>query len=43
MKGELGEQITKEFFGRNAKTHSYLKDNSDEDEKRKTQKSVSQR
>ena len=35
MKDELSGQIMKEFFGLRAKTHSYLKDNNDEDKKSK--------
>ena len=29
MKGELGRQIMKEFFGLRATTYSYLKENND--------------
>ena len=35
IKDDLGEQIRKEFVGLRAKTHSYLKDNSDKDKKTK--------
>ena len=35
MRDDLGRQIMKEFVGLRAKTHSYLKDNNDEDKKRK--------
>ena len=35
MRDDLGGQIMKEFVGLRAKTHSYLKDNNDEDKKRK--------
>ena len=41
MKDELDGQIMKEFVGLRAITHSYLKENNDEDiKKKKTQKSV---
>ena len=40
MKNELGGQIMKEFVGLRAKTYSYLKDNNDEDKKRKRHKKV---
>ena len=33
MRDELGGQIMKQFVGLRAKTHSYLKDNNDEDKK----------
>ena len=33
MKGELGEQIMKEFVGLRVKTYSYLKDKNYEDKK----------
>ena len=35
MCDDLGGQIMKEFVELRAKTHSYLKDNNDEDKKRK--------
>ena len=35
MCDDLGGQTMKEFVGLRAKTHSYLKDNNDEDKKRK--------
>ena len=35
IKDELGEQIMKKFVGLRAKTHSYLKDNNNEDKKAK--------
>ena len=35
MRDDLGRQIMKEFVGLRVKTHSYLKDNNDEDKKRK--------
>ena len=35
MKDESGGQIMKEFVGLRAKTHSYLKDNNDEEKKAK--------
>ena len=35
MRDELGGQIMKQFVGLRAKTHSYLKDNNDEDKKTK--------
>ena len=43
MRDELGGQIMKQFVGLRAKTHSYLKDNNDEDKKQKAQKSVTQK
>ena len=44
MKDELVGQIMKEFFGLSAKTCSYLKDNNDENKKKKKpQKSVSKK
>ena len=39
-KDKLGEQIIKEFVRLRAKTYSYLKDNNDEDKKRKRHKKV---
>ena len=36
MKDELGGQIMKKFVGLRAKTHSYLKENNDEDKKAKS-------
>ena len=41
MQDELVGQVIKEFFGLRPKSYSYLKDNNDEDEKKKAQKSVS--
>ena len=41
MKDELGGEIMKKFVGLRAKTRSYLKDNNDEDEKAKGQRSMS--
>ena len=35
MRDDLGGQIMKEFVGLRAKIHNYLKDNNDEDKKRK--------
>ena len=35
VKDEFGGQITKKIVGLRAKTYSYLKDNNDEDKKRK--------
>ena len=35
-KDELGGQIMKKFVGLRAKTHSYLKENNDEDKKAKS-------
>ena len=35
IKDELGGQIMKKFVGLRAKTHSYLKDNNNEDKKAK--------
>ena len=40
MKDKLGEQIMKEFVGLRARLYSYLKDNNDEDKKRKRHKEV---
>ena len=40
MKDELCGQMLKEIFGLRAKTKSYLKENTDEDKKAKTRKSV---
>ena len=42
-KEKLGEKIMNKIFGLRAKTHSYLKDNNDEDKKAKVKKSVSQK
>ena len=36
MKDELGGQIMKKFVELRAKTHSYLKENNDEDKKAKS-------
>ena len=41
MKDELAGQIMKEFVGLRAETHSYFKDNNDENKKGKGTKSVS--
>ena len=41
MKDDLVGQLMKELVGLKAKTHSYLKDNNDEDKKVKGTKSVS--
>ena len=38
MKNEFGRQILKKFLGLIAKTHSYLKDNNDEDKKKRDKK-----
>ena len=38
IKDELGGQIMKKFVGLRAKTHSYLKDNNNEDKKAKRTK-----
>ena len=40
MKDKLGEQIMKEFVALRARLYSYLKDNNDEDKKRKRHKKV---
>ena len=40
MKDELGGQIMKELVGLRVKTYSYLKDNIDEDKKKKRHKKV---
>ena len=40
MKDELGGQIMKKIVELRSKAYSYLKDNNEEDEKQKAQKSV---